>query len=82
MKNVSSIQKYKIKKLTKIDLLFDVVVILFVELGEDLGLRVFENKVLRTIFRSKREGQVTEKELHNEELHNMFSSPNNSSTMK
>jgi hypothetical protein len=47
-----------------------------VELREENKLRVFENKVLRRIFGSKRDG-VTEgwRKLHNEELHNLYSSP-------
>jgi hypothetical protein len=38
---------------------------------------MFENRVLRRIFGSKR-GEVTEewRKLHNEELHNLYSSPN------
>jgi hypothetical protein len=38
--------------------------------------RVFENKVLRRIFRPKRD-EVTGgwRKLHNEELHNLYSSP-------
>jgi hypothetical protein len=38
--------------------------------------RVFENRVLRTIFGPKR-GEVVRgrRKLHNEELHNMYSSP-------
>jgi hypothetical protein len=40
------------------------------------GLRVFENRVLRRIFGSKRE-EVTgsHRKLHNEELHDLYSSP-------
>jgi hypothetical protein len=40
-------------------------------------LRVFENKVLRRIFGPKSD-EVTEgcRRLHNEELHNLYSSPN------
>jgi hypothetical protein len=38
---------------------------------------VFENRVLRRIFGSKRD-EVTEEQqnLHNKELHNLYSSPN------
>jgi hypothetical protein len=45
-------------------------------LREEHRLRVFENRVLR-IFRPKRD-EVTESwgKLHNEELHNLYSSPN------
>jgi hypothetical protein len=41
-----------------------------------MGLRVFENRVLRRIFGPKRD-EVTEgwKKLHNEELHGLYSSP-------
>jgi hypothetical protein len=40
------------------------------------GLRVFENRVLRRIFGPKRD-EVTGgwRKLHNEELHNLYSSP-------
>jgi hypothetical protein len=40
-------------------------------------LRVFENRVLRRIFGPKRD-EVTGgwRKLHNEELHNLYSSPN------
>jgi hypothetical protein len=38
---------------------------------------VFENKVLRGIFGPKRDGVAGEwRKLHNEELHNLYSSPN------
>jgi hypothetical protein len=45
-------------------------------LREEHKLRVFENRVLRRIFGPKRD-EVTEewKELHNEELHDLYSSP-------
>jgi hypothetical protein len=44
---------------------------------EERRLRVFENKVLRRIFGPKRD-EVTKKKkkLHNEELNNLYSSPN------
>jgi hypothetical protein len=46
-------------------------------LREEHRLRVFENRVLRRIFGLKRdEGTGGWRELHNEELHNMRSSPN------
>jgi hypothetical protein len=46
-------------------------------LGEEHRLRVFENRMLRRIFGPKRD-EVTGKwrKLHNEELYNVFSSPN------
>jgi hypothetical protein len=40
-------------------------------------LRVFENRVLRKMFGLKRNKVTGEwKKLHNEELHNLYSSPN------
>jgi len=44
---------------------------------EERKLKVFENMVLRRIFGSRRD-EVTEewRELHNEELNNLYSSPN------
>jgi hypothetical protein len=46
-------------------------------LGEERRLRVFENRVLRGIFGPKR-GEVTEewRKLHNEELNDVYYSPN------
>jgi hypothetical protein len=46
-------------------------------LREEHGLRVFENRVLRRIFGPKRDEVTGEwRKLHNEELHNLYSSPN------
>jgi hypothetical protein len=46
-------------------------------LMEEHRLRVFENRVLRTIFWPKRNDVTGEwRKLHNEELHNLYSSPN------
>jgi hypothetical protein len=43
---------------------------------EEHRLRVFENRVLRRIFGPKRDEVTGEwRKLHNEELHNMYSSP-------
>jgi hypothetical protein len=39
-------------------------------------LRVFENRVLRIIFRPKREEDGSWRKLHNDELHSLCSSPN------
>jgi hypothetical protein len=40
-------------------------------------LGVLENRVLRRIFRPKREEVIgVWKKLHNEEIHNLYSSPN------
>jgi hypothetical protein len=42
---------------------------------EEHRLRVFENRVLK-IFGPKREEDVSRRKLHNDELHNLYSSPN------
>jgi hypothetical protein len=43
---------------------------------EEYKLRVFENRVLRRIFGPKRDGVTGgRRKLHNEELHNLYSSP-------
>jgi hypothetical protein len=44
-------------------------------LREEHRLRVFENRVLRRVFRPKRDGVTGGwRKLHNEELHNLYSS--------
>jgi hypothetical protein len=48
-------------------------------LREEHRLRVFENRMLRRIFGSKKtkwQKVGKKKKLHNEELHNLYSSPN------
>jgi hypothetical protein len=46
-------------------------------LNEEHGLRVFENRVLRTVFGPKRDEIIGgSRKLHNEELHNFYSSSN------
>jgi hypothetical protein len=45
-------------------------------LREEHRLRVFENTVLRRIFGTKREEDGSWRKLHNDELHNLYSSPN------
>jgi len=46
-------------------------------LREEQRLRVFENGVLRRIFGHKRDEMKREwRKLHNEELHDLYSSPN------
>jgi hypothetical protein len=44
--------------------------------GEKHRLRVFENRLLRKIFRPKREEDGSWRKLHNDELHDLYSSPN------
>jgi hypothetical protein len=45
-------------------------------LREEHRLRVFENRVLRRIFGPKREEVGSGRKLHNDELHDLYSSPN------
>jgi len=46
-------------------------------LREERRLRIFENRVLRSIFGPKRDEVTREwRKLHNEELNDMYSSPN------
>jgi hypothetical protein len=45
-------------------------------LGEEHRLRVFENRVLRKIFGPKREEDGSQRKLHNDELHSLYSSLN------
>jgi hypothetical protein len=45
-------------------------------LGEEHGLKVFENRVSRKIFGPKREEDGSWRKLHNDELHSLYSSPN------
>jgi hypothetical protein len=48
----------------------------YLTLREEHRLRVFENRVLRRIFGPKRDEVAGEwRKLHNEELHNLYSSP-------
>jgi hypothetical protein len=45
-------------------------------LREESRLRVFENRILRRIFGSKRDENGEWRKLHNEELHSLYRSPN------
>jgi hypothetical protein len=47
-----------------------------VTLREEHTLRGFENRVLRKIFGPKREEDGSWRKLHNDELYNLYSSPN------
>ena len=51
-------------------------------LREESRLRVFENRILRRIFGSKRDENGEWRRLHNEELHNLYRSPNIVSVIK
>jgi hypothetical protein len=51
-------------------------------LGEEPRLRVFENRVLRKIFGPKREVDGWWRKLHNDELHSLYSLPNNVRVIK
>jgi hypothetical protein len=45
-------------------------------LREEHRLRDIQNRVLRKIFGSKKEEDGSWRKLHNDELHNLYSSPN------
>jgi hypothetical protein len=45
-------------------------------LGQEHRLRVFENRVLKKIFGPKREEDRSWRKLHNDEIHDLYSSPN------
>jgi hypothetical protein len=51
-------------------------------LREEHRLRVFENRVLRRIFGPKREEDGSWRELHYDEFHSLYSSPNNTTVIK
>jgi hypothetical protein len=51
-------------------------------LREVQRLRVFENRELRRIFGPEREEDESWRKLHNDELHNLYSSPNNVRVIK
>jgi hypothetical protein len=51
-------------------------------LKEEHRLRVFENRVLRRIFGPKREEDGSWRKLHNDECHDLYSSPNNVRVIK
>ena len=52
-------------------------------LREEHRLRVFENRALRRIFGPKRDGVTGEwRKLHNEELNDLYSSPNTVQVIK
>jgi hypothetical protein len=48
----------------------------YLTLGEEYRLGIFENRVLRKIYISKREEDRSWRKLHNDEIHDLYSSPN------
>ena len=48
----------------------------YLDAREKSRLRVFENRILRRIFRPKRDENGEWRRLHNEELHSLYRSPN------
>jgi hypothetical protein len=52
-------------------------------LRKERSLRVFENRVLREVFRDKRDEVTGEwRKLYIEEIHDLYSSPNNMRVIK
>jgi hypothetical protein len=69
--------------LLQMNLIFRLTVVVYgcetwsLTLREEQRLRVFENRVLRRILGPRRDGVTGDwRKLHNEELHNLYSSPN------
>ena len=48
----------------------------YLRLREERRLKVFENRILRRIFGSKRDTNGERRRLHNEEFHSLYCSPN------
>jgi hypothetical protein len=69
--------KVKIYKITILPVVLYGCETCYFSLREEHRLRVFENRVLRRIFGPKRDEVTGEwRELHSDELHNLYSSPN------
>jgi hypothetical protein len=73
---ISKYLKIKIYKTVILPVILYVCEILSLTLGEEHRLRVFENRVLRRIFGPEMEEDGSWRKLHNDELHNLYSSPN------
>jgi hypothetical protein len=73
---ISKNLKIKIYRITVLSILLYGCETWSLTLGEAHRLRVFENRVLKKIFRPKREEDGSWKKLHNDDLHNPYSSPN------
>jgi hypothetical protein len=73
---ISKNLKIKIYKTVILPVVLHVCKTWSVTLGEEHRLRVFENRVLRKIFGPKREEDGSWRKVHNDVLHDMYSSPN------
>jgi hypothetical protein len=76
VQNLLPSRNIKIHKIVLLPVVLYVYEIWSLTLREEHRLRVFENRVLRRIFGPKREVDGSWRKLHNDELHDLYSSPN------